>query len=435
MSGTFFSITVVGARRRLDVRLPADVAVGDLTGELVAMLDEPVEGAPPRWGLVALGGAPLDPERSLAAQHVPAGAMLFVRDLGVAEPPAVIDDYAGTVALIVEAASGRWTPAAFQALLAAAAAVWLLAAGALAARALLSGTADSTPGLLAAGAALGGVAAGRALRAPRTGLALGLAALPLWAVSGAGLAAQIRPGPPVAVAGGLLAVAFGALAAAAAADDGLAISLALGMATVPWAVTLAACAWLGQPVPAGTAILVPLAVTALRLAPWVVVRLAGLDGEPPTARLAARARGASRVLASVTAGIAVTLAGACVLLAAAGGPWGRALAVVAAGTALLHARRRRSVVEVAPLWVVALATLATFELGAGLSPANLLEALAATAAGLAALGLAGRHARLPVGLRRQFERLEAVAATATGPLALGLLGLYEAASRIAGRFG
>ena len=46
----------------------------------------------------------------------------------------------------------------------------------------------------------------------------------------------------------------------------------------------------------------------------------------------------------------------------------------------------------------------------------------------------GRRVRLPVGVRRQLERLESLAAAATVPLAFGLLGLYDVAARVAGRF-
>jgi hypothetical protein len=99
------------------------------------------------------------------------------------------------------------------------------------------------------------------------------------------------------------------------------------------------------------------------------------------------------------------------------------------------------VLEVVPLTLVALATVATFELlwvtapAARSAPSQRLAALLGTAGVLLALGLIGRRRRLPVGVRRQLERLEALTATATFPVALGLLGLYDAAARFAGRFG
>jgi hypothetical protein len=312
--------------------------------------------------------------------------------------------------------------------------VWVAGAGALAGRSLLAGAALGPALPLAAGVAVAAVPVGRLFRAPRSGMALALSALPLWATGGCGVAIQLGlPGTAV-IAGGLVATAAGGLAAAAAADEGVALAAGLLAATVPWAVTLGLCAWLREGVALGAAVLTPGALTTLRLLPWVVVRLTRLDGEPAPATLPARTAGARRLLGTLTAGTAVTLGGACVVLAVDPSWWARAMAMTAAAAALLHARRRRFAVEVVPLWLVALATLATFELELTLARPDRLDVLVGTAAGLVALALVGRRVRLPVGIRRQLERLEAVTAAATGPLAFGLLGIYDAAARFAGRF-
>jgi type VII secretion integral membrane protein EccD len=435
MTGSYYTITVVGARRRLDLRLPADVPVGELTGELVALLDEPVDDPPARWGLVRLGGVILDAERGLAAQDVPAGAMLFVRDLGTVEPPTEVDDHARAVAAEVEASPGRWTPAWLQALLVLVAAAWVLAAGVLAGRGLPAGAAADPAGPLATSVAVAAVLIGRPLRSPRTGAVLALSALPLWAIAGFGLTVQMGLGGPAPFAGAMVGLAIGGVAVGAAADAGLGPAVGLAAASVPWALTLAACAWLDAGIALGAAVVAPLALAALRLAPWLVVRTVRLDGEPVTGGLTGRAAAGRQLLGALTAGTALTLGGACVVLAAQTSGWARALAVTAALAALLHARRRRFVTEVAPLWLVPLATLATFELQAPLDPTVRLALLAGTGVALAALGVAGRAVRLPVGLRRQLERAEALSVVATGPLALGLLGLYDLAARFAGRFG
>jgi type VII secretion integral membrane protein EccD len=442
MAGTFFSITVIGSRRRLDLSLPTDVPVGVLTGELVTMLDEPVDGPPPRWSLVRLGGEALDPEQGLAAQRVPAGAMLFLRDLGSVAPAPVVEDYASAVAAVVEASPGRWTPAGLQALLVLAGGAWVAGAGVLAWLWLTTGGVAQAPAFLTAAVAVAAaaVALGRLAGFPLTGVALGLSALPLWAVAGFGLGLQAGLSGPAVLAATLAAVAAGGLAAGAAGPPALAPAVGLVAAVAPWAITLALCAWLAQDVSAGAATLAPVALTALRLLPRVVVRAVRLDGEPGLDAVPARTGAAHRLLGALTAGIAITLAGACVVLAGQPGWWGRALAIAAAVAALLHARRRRFAAEVVPLVVVPLATLAAFELAMVLGPAEPaarlqpLPLLVGTAGGLVALGLLGRRVRLPVGLRRQLERVEALAAASTGPLALGLLGLYDAAASFAGRF-
>jgi type VII secretion integral membrane protein EccD len=443
MIGSIFSVTVVGARRRLDVSLPADVPVGELAGELVGMLDEPVEGALPRWGLVRLGGDVLDPERGLAAQGVPSGSLLFLHDLGVALPPLALDDYASEVAAVVEVSPGRWTPIGLQAMFTAAAIAWVLGAGALAAVWLLTGLADETPVFLGSAmvVAVVAVALGRVFGYALSGVALALSALPLWAASGVGLGLLAGLDVPSCVAAGLAAVAVGGLTSAVAAGEGMVPAVALTGALVPGALTLAVCVALGQPLAAGAAVLAPVALTALRLLPRLVVRLTRLDAEPAADSVRARTTGARALVGAMTAGTAVTLAAACVVLATQPGWWARALAITAALAALLHARRRRFVLEVVPLTLVALATVAAFELlwvtgpGARSAASERLTALLATAGALLALGLVGRRRRLPVGVRRQLERLEALTATATFPVALGLLGLYDAAARFAGRLG
>jgi hypothetical protein len=346
-----------------------------------------------------------------------------------------VDDLVHAVAVAVEASPGRWTPAGLQALLVLVAAAWVLAAGALEGRALLDGAPVAAAAPLATVAALAAILAGRLLRSPRSGAVLALSALPLWAIAGFGLSALMGLRGPAPFAGGLVGLAIGGVAVGAAADAGLGPAVALAAASVPWALTLGACAWLGAGVAFGAAVLAPLALAALRLAPWVVVRTVGLVGEPDAGGLAGRAAAGRQLLGALTAGTAATLGGACALLAVEASWWARALAATAALAALLHARRRRFTIEAAPLWLVALATLAAFELRAPLDPTALLALLVGTAVGLAALGVASRGGRLPAGLRRQLEQAETLAVVATAPLALGLLGLYDVAAGFAGRFG
>jgi type VII secretion integral membrane protein EccD len=442
MSDGFFSVTVVGGRRRLDLSLPADVPVADLLGELVAMLEEPAAGSPPSWGLVRVGGQVLQGEQGLAAQGVHAGSLLFLRDLADPIAPPAVDDYAGAVAAAIEEAPGLWTAAHFQGLLAAAGTAWLLALGAIAVQQVAGDVLIATPLdlLVAVMVTFGAGAIGRLAGAPRTGTVLAFAALPLWGAAGVGFARIAGLDETTAVAVGLAAVAAAALAARMAGREANAPSAGLVTATVPGAITLAVCVWRGVPLASGAAVLVPLLLAGVRLLPWAVTRLAGLEGRPGDARIERRAIEARWLLGALTAGAAVTLAAACVLLVLQPGSWAHAVAVAAALAALLQARRGRLIVDVVPMVFVALATLATFELPfvavALLEPeqAGGPAVLVGTAAALVVLGLLGRHRRLPVGIRRQLGRAEALAAAATVPLALGMLGLYAAAQAFAARF-
>jgi type VII secretion integral membrane protein EccD len=442
MSDSFFSVTVVGTRRRIDVSLPPDVPVAELLGELVGMLEEDGAGPPPSWGLVRVGGQVLDGERGLAAQGVNAGGLLFLRDLADRIAPPAVDDYADAVAAAVEASPGQWTAARLQALLVGAGVAWLLAVGALALVEVARDVTDASPLFLLAAvvAAVGGGVAGRLAGFPLAGAALALAALPLWAAAGLGFARIAGVDEMTAVAVGLAAAAAGGVGARLAAHEATAPAAGVLAATVPGALALAACAWRGAALASGAAVLVPLTLAGLRLLPWAVARLTGLDGARVDEAIGARAIEARALLGALTAGGAVTLAAGCVILALEPSGWAHAVAVAAALAALLQARRGRLVVDVVPMVLVGLATAAAFELPFAdaalrqpdqpLGPAVLLG----TAAALVALGIVGRRGRLPVGVRRQLGRAEALAATATVPLALGMLGLYAAAQAFAARF-
>jgi type VII secretion integral membrane protein EccD len=442
MSDSFFSLTVVGRRQRLDVSLSPDVRVAELLGELVLMLDEQVVGPPPAWGLVRVGGQVLDGERDLAAQGVSSGDLLFLRDLASPVAPPAVDDYAGAVAAVIEAAPGQWTAAHLQGLLVFAGAAWLVGLGVVALLAVAQGLVDASSLFLLAAVAgvLGGAAAGRLAGYPLSGATLALAALPLWAAAGIGFARLAGLPDLTAAAIGLGAVAAGALGARLGTGEATAPAAGIVAATVPGAATLAVCAWRDVGLATGAAVMVPLTLAGVRLLPWAVARLTGLESEREPGAIEARAVGARRVLGALTAGAAVTLAAGCVVLAIDPSGWAHAVSVAAALAALLQARRGRFVVDVAPMVLVGVVTLATFELPfvalalehpeepAG--PAVLLG----TAAALAALGLVGRRWRLPVGVRRQLGRAEALAAAATVPLALGMLGLYAAVQAFASRF-
>lgn len=442
MSDSFYSVTVVGRQRRADVSLPADVPISELLGELVSLLDEEVGGAPPSWGLVRVGGDVLDGEQSLTAQGVRAGVLLFLRDLADPAPPPAVDDYANAVAAAIEAAPGLWSPVRLQALLVGAGVAWLLALGGLTLVLVGRGVVAATPVALLAALAGTGTAGlvGRLAGFRMSGMALGFGVLPLWAAAGVGFGLGAGLNWTSALAVGLGAVAAGGLGARLAAPEATAPAAGVVAATAPLALTLAACARLGVPIATGAAVLVPFVLVSLRLLPRVVVRLTGLDVVPELGPLPGRAVAARQLLGSLTAGLAVALAAACVVLALEPGAWARPLAVAAGLAALLQARRGRLIVDVVPLVLVGLATLATLELPFAVDtlrrpdqvqgPAVLLG----TAAVLVVVGLRGRHRRLPVGIRRQLGRLEALAAAATVPLALGMVGLYTAAQAFAGRF-
>ena len=72
-------VTVVGARRRVDVTVPGGVGVAELIPDLLRLVEvSPAaeDGTPAAWTLSRLDGRPLDPERSLAEAQVQDGDIL-----------------------------------------------------------------------------------------------------------------------------------------------------------------------------------------------------------------------------------------------------------------------------------------------------------------------------------------------------------------------
>ena len=443
MADNACSITVAGSRRRVDVSLPGSLPVAELLSELVEILGEhEADASPPRWALVRVGGRVLDAEQGLAEQGVADGSLLFLRDLASPVQPPAIDDYAEAVALAVEARSGRWTATARQWTLIAAAVAWaLLAAGAaLGVQDLRIRAATS---FLAAGVLLSaGLLTGRRLGQRAAGLLLALSALPLWAVGGAAVT-QLLGGsgfelaPAVAgfvTLGALLVLPAGEEARAAATAVVAGLGIPAGVAGV--------CLALGADPLQVAAVLAPLALIAVRLAPGLAVRLAGL-GNPRSvsqATLGPRIGSGHRMLAALLIGLAVLMAAACTYLALYGGWYERWLAAAVAIGAATHVRHFRFAIQAAPLALAALVGLGALELAAlrqlygdsSLRPAVVGLALL-TGLGLVGAGIAGRRRQLSPRLRRGLDQMEVVALVGSIPLAAGALGLYSTVAALAHR--
>jgi type VII secretion integral membrane protein EccD len=423
--------------------LPGSLPVAELLWDLVEMLAEPeADSSPPRWALVRVGGRVLDAERGLTEQDVADGSLLFLRDLaGPIQPPAV-DDYAEAVALAVETRAGRWTATVRQWTLVAAAVAWvLLAAGAS------LGVQDlrvrSASAFLSAAVLLGaGLVTSRRLGQSAMGVLLALSAVPLWAVGGAAVA-QLLGGsgfelvPAVAgfvTLGALLALPAGeeAAAPAAGAVSGLGIPAAV----------VAVCLALGADPLRSAAVLAPLALIAVRLAPGLAVRLARLGNPGPVsqATLGPRVASAHGILAGLVMGLAVLLAASCAYLAFYGGWYERGLVAAVAIGAATHVRHFRFAVQAGPLALAALVGLGALELAAlhqlygdrSMRPVVVAVAIL-TGLSLVGAGIGGRRRQLSPRLRRRLDQLEAVAVAGSIPLAAGSLGVYSTVAALAHR--
>jgi type VII secretion integral membrane protein EccD len=80
-------VTVVGARRRVDLSVPAHAAIAEYAPALLTLCGQEQTGDafPPVWSLALPGGRPLSPETSLVAAGVADGATLYLRDCAAGE--------------------------------------------------------------------------------------------------------------------------------------------------------------------------------------------------------------------------------------------------------------------------------------------------------------------------------------------------------------
>ena len=108
----FSRVTVVAPRTRIDVALPADVAVADLLPMLLEMAKEATPDGGARhggWALAKLGDGPLDPSRTLASLGVIDGELLQLRRRNENPPPPLYDDVVDAIAESTPDSFRPWT--------------------------------------------------------------------------------------------------------------------------------------------------------------------------------------------------------------------------------------------------------------------------------------------------------------------------------------
>ncbi|MFR9804253.1 type VII secretion integral membrane protein EccD [Pseudonocardia sp. RS010] len=442
-------VTVLAPDRRLDVALPADLAVAELVPMLRELLGEPVPAgrAPAPWRLDGPAGAPLPPGATLAQLGVHDGELLRIGPALAPPAPPRWDDLPEALAAAVEAgARGGDDPAGD---------------GALPLAVLAATTAAS--GLLAAVRGSGPLVAGAAVLA---GLGAAAGALVLARVGGPGRPRGLLPAlcalPAAAAAGWLLvpgsptAAALGAgllLALAAAAAQAVVRVVAPPLvAALLVGTTTSGCAALlltgGTPAAAGAACAAAglLAGPAL---PRLALRLAALPApevdvpapggpaarppEPvvlsagPTCHPTTDAALARRHLAGLVLGTAVVTASGAVLAATGPGWWGRLLAAAVCVVLLLRARGFAEPLPARALQVAGLLGGAAATLAGTLAapaPLRLLAAATVLGAVLTVLGPQSRPRRCgPVG-RRTLDLAELVLTALCVPLAVAALDLF-----------
>ncbi|MDR7274226.1 EsaB/YukD family protein [Catenuloplanes atrovinosus] len=336
-------VTVVGARKRVDVALPATTPVGEYAGRLADLCGQDGHDVfPPAWSLTPAGGAPLALEDSLVDAGVADGAVLYLID--VAGDPGgepAIEDIEELVADQTESYRAAEPPRGL--IVIALSLAWLAATGYVLLRAhggLTAAIAMTLAALVLLGTSWG-------LQQRRSAVPPGLC-----------LAMSMASAACMAAAGGLLFAELSAglwwVGVIAGANLGMVMALATTPELILFAVEL-------QLLVAGLLIplFLPLRVTAAEAAAAVVVAAVALLGgskwiaasitawasRPPksSAPMAQAVTGllvrARRVLTFVIAGPVLALTVAQPVLALSGNWWAIVLAAVS-GTALLVRTRQ-----------------------------------------------------------------------------------------------
>ncbi|MET9608628.1 type VII secretion integral membrane protein EccD [Streptomyces sp. NPDC006512] len=408
----FRRVTVVAPDSRVDVALPEDIALADVYPELLRLTGQtqPV-GAPTGYHLVRRTGTVLDGARTLAAQQVLDGEVLSLRPFAESLPPAVFDDVCDAVASAVVRDRHRWSDDMLRgAGLTGAALLLVLLALVLWYADPVHHDVHGPPALTAGafGAVLTAAAGARArvYRDRGSAAALGLGALPLLMIAGAGIVAPAAGSGP-----GRLQFLLGCLCVLLAA----AVLLAVTPGDAPFAAAafLAATGALASfgaiaaetSATSAAAVCAPAAIGLLAFLPGLSARLARLPigyaaprsatddtghagtperhtpdpyGDPPCSGphdpaapldadlIAARARRGHETLLGLVGGCAAVAVGSAAVLGFSGGTWGRLLALATGLALLLRARLFRRTPQVVCALAAGLAAIGLLVLGLAL---------------------------------------------------------------------
>jgi ESX secretion system protein EccD len=442
-------VTVVAARTRMDLALPADTTLADLLPTLLTHAGEDPVGEnflTGGWVLQRVGEPPLDAGRRLAALGVRDGDILHLRRRDSALPELAVDDVAEAVAGITR--RGCWTADRTRVATVVAAGVLALLAVALLAHA---GPPWPVPAavLLSVAALFSGaaVALSSAYAAPLAAVVSTVVAAAAGLAGGAalvagqhGLLAAGAPGLLVGAAVVLAVCVVGVLGVGSRSEWFWSSALGAGVVIIAAGAETLGLASAHSVIGATVAVLMGLAPVlpglAARIArlplppvPTSAADLRTADDLLPGSDILDRARSADRMFTALTATTALLVSGCLVLVAPEPAWYGRALAVVVALALFLRARHLAG-----PAQRLRLLALGLVDLGLGgwafsvhlRGPVVLLvPLLLLAAAGLSTwwgVRMAGR--RLTPYWGRFGDVVEVLVVLLIIPLAIGVAGAY-----------
>jgi type VII secretion integral membrane protein EccD len=442
-------VTVVAPRTRIDVALPSDVAVADLLPMVLKMAGEATPDGGSRhggWCLAKLGGAVIDPDRTLGSLGVVDGDLLQLRRRSENPPPPLFDDVVEAIAASAPDSYRPWTERTARTIGLVAGGLALLASAV--ALFLVGPDLHLGAALVAIGAAVVTLVAGtviaRVYAEPTTGVLVAAASPPLGFVGGL----YLVPGsgePENLLLGCTLAVVL-AIAALMVLGDGItpfvAITTTAGLGTLAALVgTL-----IDHPAPGVAAGTAAVALGAISVLPRLTIQLARLplpqvpgsaqdlqedDGRLPDYTAIERRTGlAHEFMTGMIIGSGAVAAISAVW-AATDGALGVALGAVVAAVLLLRARSYANGSQAIALLISGMVTVGGLVVTWLMTPAPFSRLLLIfcgllVLAGLAiVLGVIFPRRRFSPVLRRSVDVAEAILIASVLPIALGVMDLYD----------
>ena len=449
----FSRVTVVAPRTRIDVALPADVAIADLQPMLLDMAKEATPDGGARhggWCLAKLGEAPLDPSRTLASLGVVDGDLLQLRRRSENPPPPLYDDVVDAIAESQPASFRPWTKETAHRIGHTAAVLALLTA---AVAVLLSGPfAGGTNGLgaaIAAGvtailAVTIGATVAHAYAAPTTGVVIAAAGgLPMAFVCGL----YVVPGSP-GRANLLLACVFVLIVAAGSimvVGTGHTVFVAAGTTSGLGAIAFLIATLVAEPTAGIAAGAAAVSLAALSILPRITIQLAKLplpsvprdaddlredSGFPDFSVIERRTGLAHEYMTGMIIGCGLVAALSAVLAASGPGYWGVLEGGAVAAVLLLRGRTYANGAQAVALLLTGMLAAAGLLIGwlVESTPLNRLVlvfgVLIVAAAATLVIGIVFPEQRFSPVLRRSVDVLEALLIVSVLPLALAVMNLY-----------
>ena len=448
----FSRVTVVAPRTRIDVALPAGVAVADLLPMLLEMAKEATPDGGARhggWCLAKLGESPLDPSRTLASLGVVDGELLQLRKRAENPPPPLYDDVVDAIAESTPDSYRPWTKKTANRIGYIAGALSLVVA---ALAVLMAGPLFGGPALgaaIAAGAgavvcvAVGAVIA-RGYQSETAGVLIAAAGgLPMAFVAGL----YIVPGA-TGRASMLLACALVLIVASASImviGAGVTTFVAAGSAALVGVIAFAIGTLIAHPAPGIAAGAAAVSLAALSVLPRVTIQLARLPlpnvpgsaedlkedaGFPDYRSIERRAGLAHEYMTGMIVGLGAAAAISSIITASKADVWAISMAVAATLVLLLRARTYANGSQAIALLATGMLSAAGIMIGwlIGTDTFSRLlwvfGSLVLIAAAALVLGVIFPDQRFSPPLRRTVEIIEAICIAVLLPLALAVMNLY-----------